>query len=87
MKKEHKAYIVETANYRKSVSAGSLEAAIKSAFILWPPKSPSLLTRAKLKYGFRKDKESQWHYISTTKMLKDAGYKVNESKDRVLKTK
>lgn len=70
-------YIVETGSYEKTIEAGSLEAAVESAFILWPPKEPGVLTRVKAKHPPRKKrKEGLWHYIDTIIMLKKAGYKV-----------
>jgi len=71
-------FIVETAEYKKVVEAGSLEAAVVSAFILWPPKNPSFLTRVKAKRPLKlKRGEGMWHYIDTIAMLKKAGYSVN----------
>ena len=71
-------FIVETGDYRKTVEAGSLEAAVVSTFILWPPKNPSMLTRVKAKRPLKlKRGDSLWHYIDTIAMLKKAGYSVN----------
>ena len=70
-------FIVETGDYQKTVKAGSLEAAVVSAFILWPPKNPSILSRVKAKRPLKlKRGEGLWHYIDTMVMLKKAGYEV-----------
>ena len=83
MKKENKIredlkdFIVETGNYKKTVEAGSLEAAVKSAFILWSPKNASVLTRVKARRPLKQKRgDGLWHYIATAEMLKEAGYKV-----------
>ena len=69
-------FIVETGHYKKTIEAGSLEAAVKSAFILWPPKNPALLTRVRAKRPLKQKRgDGLWHYIDTRVMLKKAGYK------------
>jgi len=73
-----KDYIVETGDYRKIIKkARTLEGAIKSAFILSPPKNPAILTRARLVKSNRKDKEA-WNYIDTKIMLRKAGHEIIE---------
>ena len=63
-------YIVETGTYRKTIKeAGSLEGAIKSAFILYPPKNPGILTRVRLQKANLKSKEGVWNYVDTKIML------------------
>ena len=75
--KDFKEYIVETGSYRKTVEAESLETAIISAFTLFSPKEPSLLTRVKERRPMKKKrKDGQWHYIDTKVMLKKTGYKI-----------
>jgi len=77
IREDLKDYIVETGDYQKTIEAGSLEAATESAFILWPPKNPSTLTRVKAKRPLKlKRGDGLWHYIDTRIMLKKAGYKV-----------
>lgn len=83
IRQDWRTYIVETGSYKKIIKAGSLEAAVESVFILYPPKNPSFLTRVrekhslKDKWGYLQNKEEiQWHYIDTKAMLKKAGYKI-----------
>ena len=77
IREDLKDFIVETGDYRKTIEAGSLEAAVESAFVLWPPKNPAILTRVKEKRLLRQKKgKSLWCYIDTRVMLKKAGYKV-----------
>lgn len=73
-------YVVETGKYKKTVEAGSLEGAVISAFILWPPKELSFLTRVREKRPLKQKRgDERWHYINTIEMLKKAGYSVNKS--------
>ncbi|MEK6884525.1 MAG: hypothetical protein AABY22_33140 [Nanoarchaeota archaeon] len=76
-----KKYIVETGKgYSKKIKgASSLEGAVQSAFILYPPRNPGVLTRVKedIQLNTRK-KESMWQYIDSKVMLKKAGYKVKK---------
>ncbi|MEK9208199.1 MAG: hypothetical protein AAB922_06955 [Patescibacteria group bacterium] len=77
--KEFKTYIVETGEYKKTIKgARTLEGAVLSAFISYPPKNPGILTRVRLKVPNRKIKEGVWNYIYTIEMLKKAGYKVKK---------
>ena len=76
--KEFHNYIVETANYHKKIKgARTLMGGAVSAFIMNPPKNPSILTRVKEDITLsRTNKQSQWHYIDTKEVLKKAGYLV-----------
>ena len=84
MKKEEiredlKDFIVETGDYKKTVEANSLEAAVKSAFTLWPPKNPAILTRVKAKRPLNQKRgDGLWHYMHTNVMLKKVVYKVSD---------
>jgi len=85
MTKEFKDYIVETGDYRKIIKkARTLEGAVKSAFILYPPKHPAILTRVRLVKSNRKDKEGVWNYVDTTTMLRKAGYEIKGKSNKKL---
>ena len=79
IREDLKDFIVETGDYKKTVEAGSLEAAVKSAFILWPPKNPSIITRVKAKRPLKRG-DGLWYYIDTKVMLKRVGYKLINNK-------
>jgi len=75
-------YIIETGDYKIKESATTMMDATVLAFILKPPKNPSMLTRIKRERGNHltgikeKTKEYVWHYIDTRVLLKKAGFKV-----------